>query len=205
TNQRPTIFSIFISIALGYYLWCAELTRANTASISIIITHQSLLPFAVCCFHFLFQRDMASILASLPPPPPLMVRRRKTLFVTLQPLPLSPLTGGKDNRAGIISKATGESSDSSSSISVVKSVQTAWDKSEDRVGIIGLGFAAVVALWASTSLVAAIDKLPVAPSVLELVGILYSTWFVYRYLLFKPNREELVQIINKSVSEILGQ
>ncbi|CAI0474677.1 unnamed protein product [Linum tenue] len=147
---------------------------------------------------------MASVIASLPPLPPLIVRGRQSTFVAPQPLPVSQLNG-KHNRAAVVSKATGESSDSSTSLNIAKSVQSAWDKSEDRVAIIGLGFAAVVALWASASLIAAIDKLPVFPSLLELVGILYSTWFVYRYLLFKPNREELVEIINKSVSDILGQ
>ncbi|CAI0423182.1 unnamed protein product [Linum tenue] len=173
---------------------------------------------------------MASVIASLPPLPSLLLRGRQSIFVAAQPLPASPMNG-KHNRAAVISKATGESSDSS--LNIAKSVQSVWDKSEDRVAVIGLGFAAIVALWASASLVAvitpfsvlkvfvslvllvhdhikdlealAIDKLPVFPSLLEVVGILYSTWFVYRYLLFKPNREELVEIINKSVSEILGQ
>ncbi|KAF2323422.1 hypothetical protein GH714_035380 [Hevea brasiliensis] len=80
-----------------------------------------------------------------------------------------------------------------------------WDKSEDRLALFGLGFAAIVALWASTNLISAIDKLPLIPSAFELIGILYSSWFVYRYLLFKPDREELFQIISKSVSDILGQ
>ncbi|KVH97986.1 protein of unknown function DUF4308 [Cynara cardunculus var. scolymus] len=59
-----------------------------------------------------------------------------------------------------------------------------WDKPEDRIALVGFGFAAVVVLWASLSVV---------------------TWFVYRYLLFKPDRKELVEAINKSVSDILGQ
>lgn len=31
-----------------------------------------------------------------------------------------------------------------------------WDKPEDRLGLIGLGFSAVVAFWASTNLIAVI-------------------------------------------------
>ncbi|XP_056176606.1 protein CURVATURE THYLAKOID 1C, chloroplastic isoform X2 [Syzygium oleosum] len=111
----------------------------------------------------------------------------------------------RGNRLAVVVKAMGESSDSSTSLSVVKSVQNIWDKSEDRVAIIGLGFAGVVALWATANLVTAIDKLPVIPSALEFIGIVFSAWFTYRYLLFKPDREELFQSIKKSISDTLGQ
>ncbi|XVF26776.1 hypothetical protein REPUB_Repub14bG0047700 [Reevesia pubescens] len=137
---------------------------------------------------------MASLTASLPPP--LFLHGRKTLFRTLQKLPVSS-TRERRNCAVIV-KATSNSSESST--------YCQWDRSdEDRVGLIGLGFAAIAALWASTNLILAVDKLPLIPNVLEFIGILFSSWFIYRYLLFKPDREELFQIINKSISEIFGQ
>lgn len=105
----------------------------------------------------------------------------------------------------VIVRAIGDSSDSSTSLSVVESVQNLWDKPEDRIAVIGLGLTGVIAFWASLNVVAAIDKLPVIPGFLEFVGILFSSWFVYRYLLFKPDREELFRNINKSISNILGQ
>ncbi|XP_022724141.1 protein CURVATURE THYLAKOID 1C, chloroplastic [Durio zibethinus] len=145
---------------------------------------------------------MASITTSLPPP--LFLQGRKTPFRTLQKLPVSS-TGERQNCAVIV-KATSDSSESSTSLSIVKSVQNIWDKSdEDRVGLIGLGFAAIVALWTSTNLISAIDKLPLIPNMLEVIGILFSSWFIYRYLLFEPDRKELFQIIKKSISEIFGQ
>ncbi|KAK3219816.1 hypothetical protein Dsin_013786 [Dipteronia sinensis] len=172
---------------------------------------------------------MASITANLVPP--LLVQGRKTLFKTLQKLPVSPIKE-RQNRAALIVKATGESTESSTSLTVIKSVQNVWDNYEDRLGLIGLGFAAVVALWASINLITAIDKLPLIPIALEFVGILFSTslatvgsdvnvilsynhyeinflpplqWFIYRYLLFKPDREELFQIIDKSLFNVFGQ
>ncbi|KAI5337065.1 PREDICTED: CURVATURE THYLAKOID [Prunus dulcis] len=146
---------------------------------------------------------MASIIASLPPP--LAAHgRNNTFFSALPKLPFSSIRE-RQNRASVVVKATGESSESSNSLSIVKSVQNVWDNSEDRPGLVGLGFAAIVAFWASSNLITAIDKLPLIPSVLEFVGILYSSWFIYRYLLFKPDREELFQIVNKSISDILGQ
>ncbi|KAK5792660.1 hypothetical protein PVK06_033775 [Gossypium arboreum] len=152
---------------------------------------------------------MASLTAHLLPP--LLLQDRKTLFRTYPKLPVS-YTGGRQNFAVCV-KATGDSSESSTSLSIVKSVRHVWDKSdEDRVGLIGLGFAAIVALWTSTNLISVksllheqvIDKLPIIPNVLEIIGILFSSWFIYRYLLFKPDREELFEIINKSLSQIFG-
>ncbi|GMQ08616.1 hypothetical protein CsSME_00052262 [Camellia sinensis var. sinensis] len=130
---------------------------------------------------------MASIVANLP-----------------SPLTTSPKFT-RQSRVAIVVKATGESSESSTSLSIVKSVQNVWDSSENRLALIGLGFAAVVAVWASANLITAIDKLPLIPSAFEFIGILFSSWFIYRYLLFKPDREELLQTIKKSVSDILGQ
>ncbi|KAG6792351.1 hypothetical protein POTOM_001496 [Populus tomentosa] len=146
---------------------------------------------------------MASIYANLPSPP-LLVHGKRIPFRTLQKLPLSTIKE-RQNCVAVAVKATGESSESSASLSIVKSVQNIWDDSEDRLALVGLGFAALVAVWASANVITAVDKLPVIPSALEFVGILYSSWFVYRYLLLKPNREELFQIIKKSVGDILGQ
>ncbi|KAK1265846.1 hypothetical protein QJS04_geneDACA019327 [Acorus gramineus] len=105
----------------------------------------------------------------------------------------------------IVAKAVSDSSDSSGSESIVTYISNAWNKSEDRIAFAGLGFAGIVALWASINLIGAIDKLPLVPSVLEFIGILFSWWFVYRYLLFKPDREELSRSLKKSISDVLGQ
>ncbi|XP_040366164.1 protein CURVATURE THYLAKOID 1C, chloroplastic isoform X2 [Rosa chinensis] len=139
---------------------------------------------------------MASIIASLPPPL-LAQNRRNTLLTALPKLPVCSFKE-RQNRVAVVVRATSKSSESSTSLSI-------WDNSEDRIALVGLGFAAVVAFWASANLITAIDKLPLLPSVLEFVGILYSSWFIYRYLLFKPDREELFKIANKSISNILGQ
>ncbi|XP_030464659.1 protein CURVATURE THYLAKOID 1C, chloroplastic isoform X1 [Syzygium oleosum] len=146
---------------------------------------------------------MATILANLPAAP--LVHHKPQLLLTSVGTFSVATPKERGNRLAVVVKAMGESSDSSTSLSVVKSVQNIWDKSEDRVAIIGLGFAGVVALWATANLVTAIDKLPVIPSALEFIGIVFSAWFTYRYLLFKPDREELFQSIKKSISDTLGQ
>ncbi|KAH7547267.1 hypothetical protein FEM48_Zijuj01G0291700 [Ziziphus jujuba var. spinosa] len=128
------------------------------------------------------QVDMASIIASLPPS--LLANERKSLFRALPKLPVYSVRERQNRVSFVAVKATGESSESSSSLSIVKSVQSAWDKSEDRLAFVGLGFAAVVALWASTNLITAIDRLPVIPGLLELVGILFSWGRAY------PNHQQ---------------
>ncbi|XP_019443454.1 PREDICTED: protein CURVATURE THYLAKOID 1C, chloroplastic isoform X2 [Lupinus angustifolius] len=123
---------------------------------------------------------MASIVASLSTP--LLLHAAKSHTGNFQHSHLS-LLSGRRNHAAFVVKASSESSESTT-LTIFKSVQNAWDKPEDRLGLFGFSFAAIVALWASTNLI---------------------TWFTYRYLLFKPDREELFQILNKSVSDILGQ
>ncbi|KAL0796701.1 hypothetical protein Bca101_068078 [Brassica carinata] len=146
---------------------------------------------------------MASVSATLPPP--LLLTQRKPNLTSVQKLPFSLTRDRRSPSIGLMVKASGESSESSTDLDVVSSIQNVWDKSEDRLGLIGLSFAGIVAFWASLNIITAIDKLPVISSGFELVGILFSTWFTYRYLLFKPDREELSQIVKKSVADILGQ
>ncbi|KAL9304458.1 hypothetical protein ACSQ67_021721 [Phaseolus vulgaris] len=159
---------------------------------------------------------MASIVASLLPP--LLLPARNSHPGTFPTSSVSLLSGNpypfllfllffqwRRSNVSFVVKASGESSESSTSLTVFKSVQNVWDQPEDRLGLFGLGFAAVAAFWASTNLVAAVDKLPLFPTVFELIGIFYSLWFSYRYLIFKPDREEFFQILNKVATDILGQ
>lgn len=46
------------------------------------------------------------------------------------------------------------------------------------------------------AIVSAIDSLPVLPAALELVGLGYSAWFVWRYVLFRESRAELLDEID---------
>ncbi|KAE9593594.1 hypothetical protein Lal_00036279 [Lupinus albus] len=86
----------------------------------------------------------------------------------------------------------------------VKTIQQAWDKVEDKYAISSLGVAAAVALWGSAGVISAIDRLPLVPGVLEVVGIGYTGWFAYKNIVFKSNREALVQKIKEAYSEIIG-
>ncbi|XP_062156224.1 protein CURVATURE THYLAKOID 1B, chloroplastic [Alnus glutinosa] len=87
---------------------------------------------------------------------------------------------------------------------IVKTVQEAWDKVEDKYAVSSLAVAGVVALWGSTGMISAIDRLPLVPGVLELVGIGYSGWFAYKNLIFKPDREVLIQKVKDAYKDIIG-
>ncbi|EOA27989.1 hypothetical protein CARUB_v10024165mg [Capsella rubella] len=87
---------------------------------------------------------------------------------------------------------------------IVKTAQQAWEKVEDKYAISSLALAGVVALWGSTGMISAIDKLPLVPGVLELVGIGYTGWFTYKNLIFKPDREALFQKVKDTYKDILG-
>lgn len=66
------------------------------------------------------------------------------------------------------------------------------------------GSGTVSALWISSAIVGAIDSIPLVPKVLEVVGLSFTIWFSYRYLIFKKNREELSAKIEELKQEILG-
>ncbi|XP_077210942.1 CURVATURE THYLAKOID protein isoform X2 [Tasmannia lanceolata] len=96
--------------------------------------------------------QMASTIAI--PPASLFCRGEKTHCKTHRKFPIFGL-GEKQGRVtvSVVAKAVGENSDLSNSQSIVKSVQNAWDKTEDRIALAGLGFAAVAALWTSLNLI----------------------------------------------------
>ncbi|KAF9687992.1 hypothetical protein SADUNF_Sadunf02G0150800 [Salix dunnii] len=87
---------------------------------------------------------------------------------------------------------------------IVMTVQEAWDKVEDKYAVSSLVVAGGVALWGSAGFISAIEKLPLIPGVLELVGIGYTGWFAYKNLVFKPDREALIAKIKDTYKEVIG-
>ncbi|KAK2370065.1 protein CURVATURE THYLAKOID 1B, chloroplastic [Trifolium repens] len=56
----------------------------------------------------------------------------------------------------------------------LKTVQQAWEKVEDKYAVSTLAVAGTVALWGTAGVISAIDRLPLIPGVLEVVGIGYT-------------------------------
>lgn len=86
----------------------------------------------------------------------------------------------------------------------VKTLLKAWDKVEDKYAVSTVAAAGVVALWGTAGMMSAIDRLPLIPGMLEVVGIGYTGWFAYKNLVFKPDREALVRKVKETIYEITG-
>ncbi len=87
---------------------------------------------------------------------------------------------------------------------IVSDLQEKWEAVENKPAAIIYAAGAVAGVWLSNTVVGAINALPLLPKVFELVGLGYSAWFTYRYLLFKSNREELVDDIEALKKKIAG-
>ncbi|XP_059302805.1 protein CURVATURE THYLAKOID 1A, chloroplastic-like [Lycium ferocissimum] len=79
-----------------------------------------------------------------------------------------------------------------------------WDAIEDKSTVLLYGGGAIVAVWLSSIVVGAVNSVPLLPKVLELVGLGYTGWFVYRYLLFKSSRKELAEDVEELKKKIAG-
>ncbi|XP_004234214.2 protein CURVATURE THYLAKOID 1A, chloroplastic isoform X2 [Solanum lycopersicum] len=78
-----------------------------------------------------------------------------------------------------------------------------WDGLEKKPTIFLYGGSAILGLWFSSIIADALDSIPLLPKFLELVGLGYFGWFVYRYLLFKSGRDELrsdIQALKKKIT-----
>ncbi|KZV57666.1 protein CURVATURE THYLAKOID 1A, chloroplastic-like [Dorcoceras hygrometricum] len=87
---------------------------------------------------------------------------------------------------------------------LVTDLKQKWDAVEDKSTVLLYGGGAIVALWLATIVVGAINSVPLLPKILELVGLGYTGWFVYRYLLYKSSRKELVEDIEALKKKISG-
>ncbi|MCO5572530.1 hypothetical protein L7F22_026285 [Adiantum nelumboides] len=112
---------------------------------------------------------------------------------------------GSRRGVGVVSHAAEDPFDASKVLNdALKDFQEAWVKTEDKLALGTLGFSTFLLVWASVGIVKAIDRLPFLPSFFELVGVVYSTWFAYKYLLFKPDREELRKKADNILNRIIG-
>ncbi len=70
---------------------------------------------------------------------------------------------------------------------------------------LGLIFGSIVSVKLTLALLGAINDVPLLEPTFELVGLIYTVWFVYRYLLKASNRHELGQEFDKLKSQVVGK
>jgi len=76
--------------------------------------------------------------------------------------------------------------------------------SDDTYNVLLYGGGALVAVWLSSVIVSTIDSIPLFPKLMEVVGLGYTFWFSYRYLIFKKDREELATKIEELKQQVIG-
>ncbi|KAL8111250.1 protein CURVATURE THYLAKOID 1A, chloroplastic-like [Apium graveolens] len=101
-------------------------------------------------------------------------------------------------------KATSDESTPSDGGEILTDLKEKWDAVENKSTVLLYGGGALVGVWLSATLVGAINSIPLLPKILELVGLGYTGWFVYRYLLFKSSRKELATDIESLKKKIAG-
>jgi hypothetical protein len=70
---------------------------------------------------------------------------------------------------------------------------------------LGLIFGSIVSVKLTLALLSAINDIPLLEPTFELVGLGYTIWFVYRYMLKASNRQELSQEIDKLKGQVVGK
>lgn len=75
---------------------------------------------------------------------------------------------------------------------------------QQQLLVVGVIVGSLIAVKLTLALVDAVNEIPLLSPFFELVGLTYSVWFVYRYLLKASTRDELVNEVNSFKSQILG-
>ncbi|XP_010908755.1 protein CURVATURE THYLAKOID 1A, chloroplastic [Elaeis guineensis] len=121
------------------------------------------------------------------------------------PLASSSLIPDAHRFSSLHVKATSSSEETSSSTDdILVDLKEKWDGIENKSTVFLYGGGAIVAVWLSSIVVGAINSVPLLPKVMELVGLGYTGWFVYRYVLFKQSRKELANDIEALKKKIAG-
>ena len=69
---------------------------------------------------------------------------------------------------------------------------------------LGLLFGGIVSVKLTLAVLDAVNDIPLLAPTFELVGIAYSAWFVYRYMLKAETRQELTQEIDTLKQQVVG-
>lgn len=70
---------------------------------------------------------------------------------------------------------------------------------------LGLIFAGGITIKVLLAAIDALNDIPLLAPTFELIGIGYSAWFVYRYLLRASNRQELLAEVNALKEQVFGK
>ena len=78
-----------------------------------------------------------------------------------------------------------------------------WDDTEEKPAAVALGVFGLVGLIAADGVLHNIEGLPLIQNLFELIGIVFSGFFIYQNLLFKPDRQAFKEKVSKTFDDIL--
>jgi len=70
---------------------------------------------------------------------------------------------------------------------------------------VGLVVGALIAIYLVAAIVDAINDIPLLSPLFELIGIGYTGWFIFRYLLTAENRAEFSKIVGSFTDKVTGK
>jgi len=80
-----------------------------------------------------------------------------------------------------------------------------FEENRRQIVIVSVILAAVVALRVMLAATSALDEVPLVSGTFQVIGLGYSIWFLYRYLLRAANRKELGQKIRLLKERVVGK
>lgn len=80
-----------------------------------------------------------------------------------------------------------------------------FNKYKQPLVYVGIALAALIAVRVVLAVLDALNDIPLVAPTFELIGIGYSAWFVYRYLLKASTRSELTSEITTLKSQVVGK
>jgi hypothetical protein len=86
----------------------------------------------------------------------------------------------------------------------ISDLKTRWAAVDNKTNVAIYAGGALVTLWFSSTIIGAVNSVPLLPKLFELIGLGYTGWFVYRYLLFKESRKQLVIDVEELKGKITG-
>jgi len=86
----------------------------------------------------------------------------------------------------------------------IESARSFFSKNQSVLVNLGWVFLALIGLQLVFTVLDVVNHIPLISPLFELVGLTYSTWFVWRYLLRADTRQELAQKIDQAKMELLG-
>ena len=78
-----------------------------------------------------------------------------------------------------------------------------WEASDEKPTIVAVGFAGLLALYFTNTVVTAVDHLPILSTVFELIGLAFTGWTGYRYFLVDGEKDKMAADV-KGVAAKIG-